>query len=218
MVRVSNLYLPECFCLYLENGRGSILSFLRHIPRPRPPTDDKPNSNTKVSFQPQQHPQKKKQNKKSKKKQQPIIEPLVIPKCPCCGVDRQFEFQLMPSLLHVLDVDKHATTSSSANSNNLDDIMSADYGGMNWGTIAVYTCPETSCSNKEEFLVVQASVDETPHKRAVAPSDVPVPISEDQTFDPITEDGNFEGDDDDDDDASVASCVSESDLVFTLDG
>ena len=76
-------------------------------------------------------------------------EAIVIPPC-SCGAERQFEYQIMPSLLHVLEVDKHATQNQD-NPSDLDAIMSADYGGMNWGTIAVYTCPKTDCCT-EDFL------------------------------------------------------------------
>ena len=127
----------------------------------------------------------------------------------------------MPSLLHVLEVDKHATSdsntstddpTSSTSTSNLDAIMSADYGGMNWGAIAVYTCVQTDCCS-DDFLVVQASVDETPQKRVVV--DTPVSIREDETFDALTNEGTMlEGYDDDDDD----TVATESDLVFTLDG
>jgi Programmed cell death protein 2, C-terminal putative domain len=138
---------------------------------------------------------------------------MTIPPC-SCGAERRFEFQLMPSLLHVLEVDKHAT--SNHQTDDLDVIMSADYGGMNWGSIAVYTCTQPDCGCSEDYLVVQASVDETPCKRAVA--DAPVFIDEGQTFDPLTSDGvALEGcnDDGEEDEDTVAD---ESDLVFTLDG
>ena len=56
-----------------------------------------------------------------------------MPKC-VCGADRVFEFQFVPSLLHALDVDSHATTSSDSLTGDTDsmmDLMSA--GGMNRG-------------------------------------------------------------------------------------
>lgn len=123
----------------------------------------------------------------------------------------------MPSLLHVLEVDKYALQQQhddddGNNKDTLDDIMSADYGGMNWGVIAVYTCPRCSSSTtsgnpREDFLVVQASVDEAPCKRVVAPVDTPVFIQEHQTFNALNNDGDVldEGDDDDDDDEETVN-------------
>ena len=200
------------------------------LARPRPPTQQEGVKNSKVSFQQQQQQQRKnnkKGNKKGDSSSTTATSPIVIPKCPSCGMDRRFEFQLMPSLLHVLEVDKHAVakskeqqqTDSSTSNNTLEDIMKDDYGGMNWGVLAIYTCPSNTCTNQEEFVVVQASVDETPRKRAGAlPSDAPVFIPENQTFDPLTEDGDLQMNDDEDDNDDEDTCVDENDLVFTLDG
>ena len=129
-------------------------------------------------------------------------------------------------MLHVLQVDKHAAASAEShiNGTNLQDILSADYGGMNWGVVAVYTCPTSSCSNKEELLVVQASVDtlaqiSSPKRRPVPPADAPdCVIPDGQTFDAQTEEGNFMvgcNNGDFDDDETVVG--DEEDLVFTPD-
>jgi pre-rRNA-processing protein TSR4 len=74
---------------------------------------------------------------------------------PCsCGAKRIFECQLLPSLLHVLQVDKH----SGASESGIGNLMST---GMNWGSVAVFTCPD-SCDQNKEVLVIQKSVDEQP--------------------------------------------------------
>ncbi|DBA70262.1 TPA: hypothetical protein ACH3X2_012163 [Trebouxia sp. C0005] len=68
-----------------------------------------------------------------------------IPPCPHCGTPRRFEFQVLPQLLHHMDLDAE------------------DPEGPDWGCIAVYSCPK-SCSNfvstdksayTEEFVWVQ---------------------------------------------------------------
>mmetsp|Transcript_17857 Transcript_17857/g.24929 ORF Transcript_17857/g.24929 Transcript_17857/m.24929 type:complete len:525 (-) Transcript_17857:57-1631(-) len=51
-----------------------------------------------------------------------------IPKCRGCGREREFEFQVMPQLLNFLDVDP------------------SEKDAIDWGVIAVYTCP-ASCGD-----------------------------------------------------------------------
>jgi Programmed cell death protein 2, C-terminal putative domain len=85
-----------------------------------------------------------------------------IHNCRCCHTPLQFEIQLLPSLLHVLDVDKYVDSQNNRENTSL----ASEYqeGGMNWGNIAIYTCPH-GCVNTdtyEEFCVVQDSVDEVP--------------------------------------------------------
>jgi hypothetical protein len=186
-----------------------------HSFRPGAPQPPSATKETKISF--------KEQKQKSKKNGHASQQPLEIPKC-ACGAKRRFEFQLMPSLLHVLEVDKHAIQAEGEtitnNSVGLDAMLNQDYGGMNWGTVAAYVCPnggKSSACSQEEFLIVQASVDEAPQKRAVAPSDAAVIIQADQKFDALCDDGDFEGDYDDEDDDNESQ-VDEKDLVFTLDG
>lgn len=91
-----------------------------------------------------------------------------IPKC-ACGSDRVFECQLLPCLLHVLDVD-----SVNSNCNNDKDITDlTSMGGMNWGSIAVYSCPDSCDESREEFLIVQESGEDVVGKK-------PEPMSEDE--------------------------------------
>ncbi|CAB9504486.1 expressed unknown protein [Seminavis robusta] len=208
----------------LKAADRALLAFTDRIKRsPRQVLRYAPNGIPMWSIPPPQAVSNKNNNKKGKKDKQPPQPPIVIPPCSCCGTQRRFEFQLMPSLLHVLEVDQFAQQQQHQeeqpnNNINLDTIMSADYGGMNWGVIAVYTCPKNDCKNnqQEEFVVVQASVDETPMKRAVAPADAPVFIKEDQTFDALTNDGDLLDGDEDDDDETVVE--DENNLVFTMDG
>ncbi|KAK9794945.1 hypothetical protein WJX73_007647 [Symbiochloris irregularis] len=58
--------------------------------------------------------------------------PGAIPACPHCHSARQFEFQVMPQMIHYLGVDADAATSPD------------------WGTIAVYSCPR-SCATSEAY-------------------------------------------------------------------
>lgn len=105
-------------------------------------------------------------NQRSKKNAKGITASFPsIPNC-ACGSERVFEFQLLPSLLHVLDVD-----SASDNDNGITDLTSV--GGMNWGSIAVYSCPNSCDESREEFLVVQES-DEASTKQK------PEPMSEEE--------------------------------------
>ena len=72
----------------------------------------------------------------------------------------------MPSILHILDVDKFTNDNPSSKSRmELDQILSKNNGGMNWGTIAVYSCVNSCEINVDEFVVVQESADGNPQKR-----------------------------------------------------
>ena len=121
----------------------------------------------------------------------------LVPPCSVCGTARVFELQLLPSLLHVLEVDKHTAGSSrSHGASNQESGLDFAYqqGGMDWGNIAVYTCPNSACccqSSKEEYCVVQDSIDERPTgpKRQMPQGDAIV-----------QEDTKFEDDEDDEED------------------
>ena len=93
-----------------------------------------------------------------------------IPACPC-GAQRLFECQLMPTTLHFLNVDHYATSSctskASSSKNKQQDSSVVDdadleFGGMNWGVIAIYSCADSCNESREEVCVIQASVDDVP--------------------------------------------------------
>ena len=96
---------------------------------------------------------------------------------PCsCGRERIFEFEVLPSVLFALIVDIHAKTYPQSSLQGTSDSTaetSADGGmeqkmnggGMDWGALAVYSCPDSCDSSREEFVVAQSSVDGTPTRR-----------------------------------------------------
>ena len=111
---------------------------------------------------PKKHQTKGKGGQKST---EAFVDILKVPACPC-GAERVFECQLMPSLLHVLEVDKHAAKDDgSMEPLNLDQLMHFENGGQNLGAMAIYTCPNNCDLSTEEFVLVQESVDGKPSKR-----------------------------------------------------
>jgi hypothetical protein len=132
-----------------------------------------------------------------KKKQSPS-SPNLIPPC-SCGAERVFETQLLPSLLHVLEVDKHAPKQVGSTSTAASGLGAAyEQGGMNWGNIAIYSCPNV-CAAEQEFVVVQDS-DERPSQPRQAYEDDAALIPDDATFGPDDDDDDDWGDDDDEHD------------------
>lgn len=88
-----------------------------------------------------------------------------IPACPHCGRDRVFEFQLMPGMLALwpscAQLPMHRLPASNARNSNSQ--LNSSSMELDFGVIAVYTCPE-SCSLPEgqvpfEYLLVQPSAD-----------------------------------------------------------
>jgi len=81
----------------------------------------------------------------------------------------------MPSILHIIGVDKFTKEiSESVGPNNyieIEKIFSKSNGGMNWGTIAVYSCSSSCNANMEEFVIVQESADGDPKKREMKPAE-----------------------------------------------
>jgi len=94
-----------------------------------------------------------------------------IPQC-SCGSERLFEFQIMPSILHVLDVDQHTTSIDSGGAQGgepmIEWAMNKSTGGMNWGVIAVYSCSQSCDQSREEFVIVQDSGDGEPRKGSLS--------------------------------------------------
>ena len=89
-----------------------------------------------------------------------------VPNCSYCGEERKFEMQVLPSILDALEVDKYQTESKTKTKDGslaLDDLLS---NGLNFGSIAVFTCSNTSCRVEERaaYLVIQKSVDDLPEK------------------------------------------------------
>ncbi|KAL7552726.1 hypothetical protein ACHAWF_015962 [Thalassiosira exigua] len=108
------------------------------------------------------HPKQRK-SKKSASKSHSLLP--TIPTC-SCGADRMFEFQVLPSLLHVLDVDVHASGGKN------DDVMNLiSSGGMNWGALAVYSCSESCDKSREEFIIVQDAVCDAPIEKKAKKND-----------------------------------------------
>lgn len=118
-----------------------------------------------------------------------------IPPC-ACGAQRVFEAQLLPSILHVLDVDKYAEKGDGSTTTGL--AAAYETGGMNWGNVAIYSCP-AACSNEDEYVVVQDSMDERPGpelRRGYEDAEAVV----------VPEDSKFDDDDDDAEDEGEMEC------------
>jgi hypothetical protein len=124
---------------------------------------------------------------KSKPSKAPVKKGVAQDIPPCtCGAPRVFEFQLLPSVLHVLEVDQHAVHPAASDNNTPATSLEAAYAqsGMNFGNIAVYTCSKTCGVATEEYVVIQDSVDEAPvQRRGVGRSIEPVVIEEGTKFD-----------------------------------
>jgi hypothetical protein len=75
------------------------------------------------------------------------------PNC-ACGAKCVFEFQLLPQLLLFLKVDKFAGNTSD--NGGIGGMLSS---GMNWGSIAVFSCPN-KCGHSDCAMVIQKSVDQ----------------------------------------------------------
>lgn len=84
------------------------------------------------------------------------------PTCGSCGTRCNFEMQLLPALLHVLQVDHFASADKQSDDEGAAGIDTWLSKGMNWGSVAVFTCSNQSCDSTSGALVIQASVDGNP--------------------------------------------------------
>jgi len=83
----------------------------------------------------------------------------LVPPC-ACGAPRLFECQILPSVLHVLNVDKYAKQSGVV-SPHLNEWYCS--GGMDFGSIAIYTCSKAdTCTSSQEFVVIQDTPEDQP--------------------------------------------------------
>jgi len=142
--------LPDCF---RKNFSFSCTHDLFLVTfRPHLHKDHRPNSEKKTSNV----------HRKSNPKHGSVSSTELVPTVPpcICGRQRVFEFQLLPSMLHVLEVDSCSPAASGTD--NLMDLTSI--GGMNWGSIAVYSCPDSCDESREEVCIVQVG-DDAPIKK-----------------------------------------------------
>ena len=97
----------------------------------------------------------------------------------------------MPSVLHVLNVDKYAKQ-SSGNSAQLNEWYSS--GGMDFGSIAVFTCSNAdSCTLSEQYVVVQDTAEEQPKMPAAGFREAgDVVVDENTKFDQDEEDDDMQ--------------------------
>lgn len=163
--------------------------------------------------QQQQLASKRRHNKQSTqnalKPQNMRIYGLEKPLPPCsCGARRLFHFQLLPSLLHVLQVDKYVRDSTVGDRNWSETYES---GGMDWGNIAVYTC-SARCDSEEAYCVIQDSVDGRPSRQQQMKNHAEdVVIQEDAIFNADDDDENDEDDDEDEDEEGMGGCEMQDD-------
>lgn len=77
-------------------------------------------------------------------KSQDLPRPTDIPRCGC-GAERRFEFQIMPQLLHYLNVDNGAKGTTAAAATAADARVAMGECTLDWGVLAVYTCTASCC-------------------------------------------------------------------------
>lgn len=82
---------------------------------------------------------------KKKELMTPAFYNPIIPKC-ICGAERKFEFQLMPYLLHLLNISK--------SNQDADKKSATTLPAERWGTIGVYSCCHSCDDSREEYVTV----------------------------------------------------------------
>lgn len=117
----------------------------------------------------------------------------MVPPCPCCGAVRVFEFQLVPSILHLLEVDKLSAPTTNSSSER-QGLAAFEAGGMNWGNIAVFSCPQV-CAAEQEYVLIQQSIDDRPSEPRENFQQGDVLIQEDSRFDDDEDDEDEEEED-----------------------
>ncbi|KAG7350958.1 programmed cell death protein [Nitzschia inconspicua] len=120
-----------------------------------------------------------------------------VPNCEKCQRARTFECQVLPSILETLDVDKYTENRINASNHeneimDLDDLLS---DGMNFGSIAVFTCNNPGCdaTSIESFVVIQKSVDDIDSMRRPANKALP-PTATMAVVENLDDDDKFEPD------------------------
>ena len=88
-----------------------------------------------------------------------------------CGGRREFEFQVLPQLLHYLQVDRETTITTTITDTTTDTITTTplpittsnfsnkkDFD-IDWGTLDIYSCINSCCAGNsnycEEIIIVQ---------------------------------------------------------------
>ena len=157
---------------------------------------------------------------KTKKKNEIYGYEEPVPTCCDCGTQLRFELQILPSILHVLNVDDFAVAED-----NTTATATGSGGGMDWGNICIYTCPNqiSACRSNDAFCIIQDSIDQIhlPNNNNTnknmpqqslppAASAAAIVIPEDAQFDQEDDDDGivllgdeYENEYDDDDDESV---------------
>jgi hypothetical protein len=110
-------------------------------------------------------------------KQEHEKKPSSIMTCPC-GRTRVFECQLMPSSLHLLQVEtlmphpknngaignSNAAAASVVAENNGDN-SNKSMAPMDWDVIAIYSCPDSCDKSTEEIVIVEGGGNATSTSR-----------------------------------------------------